>query len=192
MADREFKDSKKMTKEEMETEMLALELEAKRLNVLDLQDRIDERKATRNTKGDTARSRGTTLSQKDDVDFRTQKRCNHQKGGKGAEAVVGGRGNDSQHSVIKHIYINGDMWVRCSRCGKTWKPQLRAWFDFDVKNNPIPEAKGDALFEKAVAEYEWACNLQTSNETSTSHTFTWDQGRSTDYSREKTRYTTMR
>jgi len=66
-------------------------------------------------------------------------------------------GNSSQwYAVIKHQHINQDLWVRCQRCGKTWKPPIRASYPTDRE------------FYRAVDEYEWACKLPTNNVTSRS------------------------
>ena len=175
---------------EMELEIKRMELEAKKLELLDLRDRIDERKAKRESKGDLARVNGATIAQLADMEKKAQKRCNHKKGGRGAEAVVGGRGNDPNRAILKHIMCSGDTWIRCTRCGKTWKPVLRSWFDFDAQNNPVPEKLAQIAFEKAEAEYETMLEIDTSNTASSSYMFRWnDNG---DYFKNMTRYTTLR
>jgi hypothetical protein len=69
------------------------------------------------------------------------------------------RGESQYYAVIKHVMANGDMWVRCQRCMKWWKPPLRSQYptDFD--------------FYTAVKEYADACNFLTNNSTSGSVRF---------------------
>ena len=142
----------------LELETKKLEHEAKRLEVLerqanvqDLQERLAERELKRDLKRQRSKTNGETLKQLQRNDEAAQKRCNHRKGGNGAQGVVGGQGDDSQYAVIKHTFANGDMWVRCLRCGKTWKPAVRSNYD------------SDAAYLKVVAEYETAVNFQTRN-----------------------------
>lgn len=56
-------------------------------------------------------------------------RCNHRKGGfwqpsdGGTCLVYPEQGDDRYYyAVIKHTFLNGDVWVTCQRCGKRWKP----------------------------------------------------------------------
>lgn len=173
---KEFKEPKKESKQtvtEMESEIKALELQAKKLELLerqanlqDLQERLDERQLKRDNVRQKVIINGQTLKQLKANDVAVQARCNHKKGGNGAQGVVAGQGDDNQHAVLKHIFANGDMWVRCLRCGKTWKPQLREWH------------KSDAAFEEATRKYNAAKNFQTRNGTSGAVVFNFsDQGK---------------
>jgi hypothetical protein len=156
---------------EMDAELKALELQAAKLSILEkeanLQD-VRERLAEREMKRDNLRMKsytnGQTLKQLAAADAAAQKRCNHRKGGQGMGAIVGGQGDDSQMSVIKHQFCNGDTWVRCQRCGKTWKPALREMFETEVG------------YLGAVAEYQAAVNFQTRNITSSSYMFRFSDG----------------
>ena len=169
----------------LEFEAKKLDIEAKKLEVLekqanlqDLQERLAERELKRETKRQRSLTNGQTLKQLSANDRAMQKRCNHKKGGNGAQGVVGGQGDDSQYAVLKHTFANGDMWVRCLRCGKTWKPVLRK--DFPT----------DELYLAAVAEYQAAINFQTRNVPSGSCQFRFsDNG---DYYREVTANSTLR
>src|SRR5581483_7940833 len=165
------KDTKKdsvtgMTAEEMELEIKRLELEAKKLEVQEkkanlqyLRERLDERELRRENIRQRSITNGQTLQQLAAADRLSQSRCNHRKGGNGAEGVVTGQGDDSQYAVLKHTFCNGDTWVRCLRCGKTWKPPILSKF----------KTKED--YELALAEYQAAVGFQTRNVTSGSIMF---------------------
>ncbi|MGH7747847.1 MAG: hypothetical protein ACREQ5_24270 [Candidatus Dormibacteria bacterium] len=160
---------------DMEAEIKAAELELKRLalknaqlaaekaeaEIQDLREQLDERKLKRQAKGDRARGQGANLKQDRLKKNASQNSCNHRKGGDGAAGVVGGKGTDAQYSVMKHVFANGDTWVRCLRCGKTWKPPLRKRFATD-----------DA-YQKAVEKYTEAVYFPTRNHTSSSQQFQW-------------------
>ena len=136
---------------QLEVESKKLEILEKQANLQDLQERLAERELKRENKRQRSLTNGQTLKQLAANDTAAQKRCNHRKGGNGAHGVVGGQGDDSQYAVIKHTFGNGDMWVTCLRCHKTWKP-------------PVKELYADEVsFLKAVVEYESAINFQTRN-----------------------------
>ena len=90
--------------------------------------------------------------------------CNHCKGGTYTQKMVFGsdgisrremvfptKGQSPYYAVIKHQMIHGDIWVRCLRCGKWWKPPLRK------------DHKDDRSFWRAMFEYEEALNFKTNN-----------------------------
>ena len=143
----------------LETERLKLEVLEKQANLQDLQERLAERELKRETKRQRSRTNGETLKQLALNDTAAQRRCNHRKGGNGAEGVIGGKGDDSQYAILKHTFANGDMWIRCLRCGKTWKPPVRSQYS------------SDELYLRAVAEYEAAVQFQTRNVPSASVQF---------------------
>ncbi len=155
-----------------------LELKERTANLQDVEERLAERELKRENKRQRSLTNGQTLKQLAQNDTAAQKRCNHRKGGNGAQGVVAGQGDDSQYAVLKHTFANGDMWVRCLRCGKTWKPPVKEDYE------------SEALFLKAVVEYETAVNFQTRNMPSGSVTFRFsDNGQ---YYREVTKATTLR
>lgn len=173
-------------------EIEALELEAKKLevetlklqklereaNLQDLQERLAERELKRELKMQRSKTNGDTIKQLQRGDEVAQKRCNHKKGGNGANGVVGGQGDDSQYAVLKHTFANGDMWIRCLRCGKTWKPPIRSLYNTDE------------AYLRVVAEYEAAINFQTRNVPSASVQFRFsDNG---EYYRKVTAATNLR
>ena len=165
--------------------MRALELESKRLEILektanleDINERLAERQLKRETIRQKAYTNGATLKDTKQREAMIQKRCNHRKGGNGAAGIQLGQGDNPQHAVIKHSMLNGDMWVRCQRCGKTWKPPIKGDYT-DIE-----------LYVKALTEYETAKNFQTNNTPSSSQQYQWSDNGA--YSREVLRHTTLR
>lgn len=170
---------------EMETELKRLELETARLvllerqaNLQDVQERLAEREMVRDTKRQRSFTNGQTLKQMAAADKAYQARCNHRKGGNGVSGIVGGQGDDSQYAIVAHSNCNGDMWIRCLRCAKTWKPVLESWF-----------LTNDA-YRAAVAAYEAAKQFQTRNIPSSSYCYKFSDGGT--YYREITRDTNLR
>lgn len=154
---------------DMELEMQKLLLEEKRLSVLDLKERVDERKMKRDTKDDRSRSNGNVLRQNAAVNALVQAQCNHKKGGNGAEGIIQGRGDDPQYAVLKHRFGNGDIWVRCLRCGKTWKPVLE-------EDHTVEGVFNKEAFAAAVNDYNAAVSFQTRNVMSGSIPYQFSDG----------------
>lgn len=166
-------------------ELLQLELESKRLEVLekkanleDLNERLAERQLKREAIKATSVTNGATLKALAEEDQKVQKRCNHRKGGNGASGIIGGQGDSLDYAVIKHTMLNSDMWVRCQRCGKTWKPPVRNMY------------ASDELYLAAVADYETAKHFPTKNSPSSSYQFRFSDNGA--YFREVTKNTTLR
>ena len=169
----------------MEEELKALELEAARLSVLekkanleDLEERLNERKLKREAVRQTSVTNGATLKSLADDDRKVQARCNHRKGGNGAAGVIGGQGDSLDYAVMKHTMLNGDMWIRCMRCGKTWKPSVQDHF------------KTVEEYVKALTEYEQAKNFPTKNSPSSSYLFRFSDNGA--YFREVMKNSTLR
>lgn len=176
---------KKQSLTEMEEELKSLELQAAKLaimekeaNLQDVRERLAERQMVRETRSMRAITNGQTLKQLAAADKQRQDRCNHRKGGNGLSAIVGGQGDDNQFAVYKHMFCNGDIWVRCLRCGKKWAPPVEAWFDTK-----------EAYFA-AYQEYQAALNFQTRNISSSSYVFRFSDGGA--YFREMTRHSELR
>ena len=179
---------KQNTKKEidsLELESKKIEIEAKKLEVLvqqanlqDIQERLAERDLVREQKRQKSLGNGLILKQTAAAETAHQRKCNHRKGGNGMVGIVSGEGQDPQYAVLKHTFANGDTWVRCLRCGKTWKPPLEKWF------------KSEQEFLTAKSEYEAAVNFYTRNVTSVGAQFRFsDNGQ---YYREITANTTLR
>jgi hypothetical protein len=178
--------------ESLKAETLKLEIEAKKLELLerkanlqDLEERLAERELQREVRRQRNRTNGATLRSLAEADKAAQKRCTHKKGGDGAAAVVGGQGQSSQYAVLKHTFANGDMWVRCLRCGNTWKPPVESDYI-----DPITGEINQVKLVEATAAYHAAVNFSTLNVTSGACQFRFsDNGK---YYREVTKYTTLR
>jgi hypothetical protein len=173
-------------------ELKRLELELKRTELQDARERIDERKIKREDKTSKARTNGDNLRSIAQTEELTQAACQHKKGGFGLEGIY--KGSDSQYAVIKHTMFNGDTWVRCQRCGKTWKPPIEDDYYFDATGKQVEQDKGgkfnEAAFSQAKKDYSDALNYQTLNSTSSSYTFRFSDG--TKHSRKTMRYTNLR
>jgi len=163
---------------ELEITAKKLEILEKQANLQDLQERLAERELKRETKRQRCVTNGATLKSLAANEAAAQTRCNHKKGGNGANGVVGGKGDSPDYAVLQHTFANGDMWVRCLRCGKTWKPPLRDIYD-------TTEA-----YLADVASYQAAINFQTKNTPSSSCQFRFSDNGA--YYREVTRDATLR
>jgi hypothetical protein len=159
-------------------EAAQLEIRAKKAQIQDLEESLAERELKRENKRQRSLTNGETLKQLDRIDKASQKRCNHKKGGNGIVGVMSGRGDNAQHAVLMHTFANGDTWIRCLRCGKTWKPPVERAY----------KAREDYL--AAYAEYQAALNFQTNNSPSSSYMFKYsDNG---EFYRQVTEHTTLR
>lgn len=169
----------------MKTELLELELEEKRLavkaqkaNLVDLQERLDEREMKRETVRQKSVTNGATLRSIAQNEKSTQTRCNHRKGGNGVNGIIGGQGDDPNYAILVHSFCNGDKWIRCMRCGKTWKPPVESAYT-------TKEAYLDAY-----VEYKAALNFPTRNTPSGSVQFRFSDNGA--YYREVTKDVTLR
>jgi hypothetical protein len=176
-------------------EIIALELEAKRLEVQlkrqqlqgleleqkertyhiqDLQARIAERELREKQLQEDRTSQGRTFAQDEAQDKLRWRMCTHKKGGVVTPRdlrVLHTGGNKEQYAVIKHQMINGDIWVLCLRCAKTWKPPVEKDFFFDKAGKNVAPQDGTfnrERFEQTQFEYLQAVNFNTNNSMSTS------------------------
>jgi hypothetical protein len=170
---------------EMEAEIKSLELEERRLavkfakaNLEDMQERLDERQIKRENVRQTSVTNGATIKQTNAIDAANQTRCNHRKGGNEASGYIGGQGDSSQYAVIKHTFGNGDQWIRCQRCGKTWKPPVES------------EHATKESYAAALGAYKVAINFPTQNKNSSSVVFQFSDGG--EYYREVTKGANLR
>ena len=167
-----------------ELELRRLELLERKANLQDVQERLEERELKRTNRRQVFLGRGQNLIQDRAKKDGLQKGCNHRKGGDGARGVVGGEGTDPQYAVIKHRMANGDVWVRCLRCGKTWKPPVKSMH------------KTEASYNAAMERYEVAAAFPTRNHTSSSQQFEWGYNEATkeggkEFYREKMKSVTL-
>jgi hypothetical protein len=167
-------------------EIAAIELSIKRAQLADLELQKQERELSIQEKRGTIADRLTKQKQKS-MDreqqgkvFAAQKReddakqnaCTHKKGGVVSQRnlqVLSTGGNSPQYAVIKHQMINGDFWVRCLRCGKTWLPPVKDNFYFNAKGKQVAPVDGtfsQEKFSKAEADYRTAVAFETNNTSS--------------------------
>ena len=170
----------------LELEAKILEIMEKKVNIEDAQERIAERQLRRDAVRQKAYANGATLKDTAYRQGQVQKRCNHRKGGDGAAGITLGQGQSPHFAVIKHTMLTGDMWVRCQRCGKTWKPPIKG----DYLVGGIYEEDGIETFVTILSEYEAMRNCQTTNKPSSSQLFQWSDNGA--YAREILRHTTLR
>lgn len=151
-----------------ELEIKELEKLEKQANLQDLQERLAEREMKRQNKVQRSLINGQTLNQNSAAKKAGQQRCNHRKGGNGQEGIAKGKGDDPQYAVLKHQMMNGDIWVRCLRCAKTWKPPVKEsyYFDSTGKNVGFADPAGkfsQQAFDEALREYQEAVEFPTRN-----------------------------
>lgn len=152
---------------------IGLRRRERELATKDLEQRVSDRELKDKQIQNDRASQGNTFRQQDNEDRGRWKVCTHKKGGTASSRdvrVLTTGGNGEQYAVIKHQMINGDIWVRCLRCGKTWKPPLEK--DFYMRDGivvALKDGKFNALaFEKAGEDYIRALQFETRNAMSAS------------------------
>ena len=161
--------TKSQSLQDMELELKQLEIAAKKAELEDLKERLAERQMKRETKAQRSKVNGDVLKQTENINKQAQSRCNHRKGGNGAEGVILGKGDDPQYAVIKHQFCNQDIWVRCLRCGKTWKPPIES--EHTVNGKLDSES-----FNKVLREYHEAVEYNTRNAMSKAIQYAYSDG----------------
>lgn len=155
-------------------EGLALEEKEREFNIQDLRERISERELKTQQRKEDLAAQGRTFAQDAAQDALRWRICTHKKGGVVTPRdlrVLHTGGNKDQYAVLKHQMINGDIWVLCLRCAKTWKPPVEKDFFFDAQGKNVAPQDGEfsrSKFEQAQFEYLQAVNFNTNNSTSTS------------------------
>lgn len=98
-----------------------------------------------------AKLKGQTLDAIAKHKASAQDRCTHRKGG-----LIGhyDMGDSYLYAVIKHKHLWGDIWVRCTRCGKNWKPgspdyETALKFPTDNQMSTSFQLTGPGLVERA-------------------------------------------
>jgi hypothetical protein len=164
------KEIKKMELELKKQELaeMGLRKRERELALRDLEQRVGAADLKAKQLQNDRAAQGQTFSQQDREDANRWKVCTHKKGGIATTRdvrVLTTGGNSEQYAVLKHQMINGDIWVRCLRCGKTWKPPVEKDYYFrDGKVVAPKDGKFDiAAFEKAGTEYLRALQFETRN-----------------------------
>ena len=171
----------KLQAAQLEIQLKQEELTAKRLEIQERLANIDESKKRQSDREIKRKQMENDLKQKARVfgqqyatDRLRQNICSHRKGGMAHARdlrVLHEGGDSEKRSVIRHRMINGDLWIRCTRCGKTWAPPIRKNFYFDAVGNQVSPADGafdQGRFNDVKKEYEEACKFTTTGSPSSS------------------------
>lgn len=151
-----------------EAEARAEEKEVRKYQLKDLKSGIVDRELLEKQARNDREQQGKTFKQQDATDELNWRLCTHKKGGMAHARdtrVLTRGGNSNQYAVFKHMMINGDIWVRCSRCSRTWAPPIEKNFYFrgGVVVAPQDGVFDAKKFEKAKDEYLRAVNFETNN-----------------------------
>ena len=149
-----FPSSWKETDMPTEIEKNRAELEA--LQLEELREAANERKAARAARVRQLKTVAMALRMSDASALRRQNGCAHRKGGKNIEQFFDG--NDNNYSVIKHTLSHGPTIVICQRCQKVWERPLALHADASKEQR--------AEWNDEMTEYRKALALPTDNEPS--------------------------
>jgi hypothetical protein len=176
---------------QLELQLKKEELEAKRLEIEERKASIGELREKQATRENDLKQAKRELEDKARIFYQDrlvdeirQSKCNHQKGGlvNPRDLSVLHTGGDSpKKSIIRHRMIDGSMWIRCTRCRKSWFPPVKIKFYFDAKGRNV--APKDGVFDvvkynAAKQEYQDALKFTTSGVPSSSvicQFFKWDE-----------------
>jgi hypothetical protein len=153
---------------ELERRAIFIDIDHKELQSELVRRQTEKLKMTDAQNRDKYTSRGRELRKTNHDQERQQAACSHRKGGRGLEALIKG-GNAPDYAIIKHLLPWNEWYIRCQRCGKTWKPPHAEDFDMNSK-------AGKEAFEAAKESYNTARSWPTDNIESTGITFQWDDG----------------
>lgn len=155
-------------------EAQSLEIQERQYHIKDLKAKIADRELAEKQLSEDRAAQGRVIAQQEASDAHAFSVCTHRKGGMASPRnmrVLREGGNAAMYAVIKHQMINGDIWVRCLRCGKTWAPPVETNFFFDDKGKRVAPQEGTFrkdLYERAIEEYKRATMFETNNSMSTS------------------------
>ena len=159
--------SLELKKAELEAKLL--EKQEREYHIKDLKARLADRDIKEQQVQEDRAQQGRTFAQQDATDTYRYSICTHKKGGivtpRDMRVLTTG-GNNIQYAIMKHQMINGDIWIRCLRCGRTWAPLVERNFFFNEKGVAVAPGDGkfDAVkFEQAKAEYKHATMFETNN-----------------------------
>jgi hypothetical protein len=160
-------DPDSLTTAELERRALFIDLDHKELQRELVKRQTEKMKMTDAQNRDKFYSRGQELKKTDRDLKKHQDQCSHRKAGRGLEGLQKG-GNSADYAVIRHILPTNELWQRCLRCAKTWRPPHAQDFD--------KSPSGIAAYEEAKRVYKEAVSWPTDNTTSSGITFNWDDG----------------
>jgi len=157
-----------------ELEAKGIEIQERKYHIQELKAKLADREISEKQVKEDREQQGRTIAQQEATDKYRYTVCTHKKGGLVSprdQRVLSTGGNAAQYAVLKHQMINGDIWVRCLRCGKTWAPPVEKNFFFDAKGRQVAPVDGEfskVKFEHAVEDYKRATMFETNNSMSTS------------------------
>lgn len=161
--------------------------EEHKLTLIDVKQRVEKRQMQQQQQQEARQQQGRVFAQDAAVEAARQEVCTHRKGGIVTPrdmAVLTTGGDSQQYAVIKHRMIDGNLFIRCMRCSKTWVPPHKENYFFDRKrtekdrSDKILRAKkmpfdglqvgifDELSFEIATGEYDKAKAFQTQNKES--------------------------
>ena len=132
----------------LDAERERIDLELKVLQLEDLRDTVERRRAQKSQKKQSRDATEAALADSRAQQLAREQECPHRKGGKDMEGLR--FGNSQNFSVIKHMLAHGEVFVLCQRCHKEWRRPDRALLK--------PEA-----YAEAMREYRRALDLPTDN-----------------------------
>ena len=157
-----------------ELESKTLEIEERKYHIKDLKATISDRDLKEKQIQEDREQQGIAIRQQEATDNYKFTHCTHRKGGMASARdlhVLSTGGDHHYFAVIKHQMINGDIWVRCLRCGRTWAPPVEKNYVFDAKGRSVAPADGQfdkVRYEAAIEAYKQATMFPTNNSMSTS------------------------
>src|SRR5580658_8567700 len=161
-----------LKKEELEAKRY--EIEERKASIGELKAKQAERELLKKQFEADLRQKSRMFDQSRRTDEINQSNCNHQKGGlvSPRDLTVLHQGGDSpKKSIIRHRMIDGSMWIRCTRCRKSWFPPVKINYYFNDKGKRVAPKDGVfslAKYLAAVAEYKEALKMKTSGTPSSS------------------------
>jgi hypothetical protein len=162
----------RLKKQELEAK--TLEIEERKYHIKDLKAKLADREIRDKQIQEDREQQGLSIRQQEATDNYRFNHCTHRKGGMASARdvrVLSTGGNSNQYAVIKHQMINGDIWVRCLRCGRTWAPPVEKNYFFDAKGRAVAPVDGQfdkVRFQAAIEDYKRATMFETNNSMSTS------------------------
>jgi len=161
-----------LKKEELEAKRL--EIEERRASIGELREKQNERELALKQAVRELKDKAKVFNQSRLVDETRQSQCNHRKGGlvnPRDMSVLHTGGDSPKASIIRHRMIDGTMWIRCTRCRKTWKPPVKIAFYFDANGKSVSPKDGvfnNEAYLNAKKEYNEALKMTTSGSPSSS------------------------
>lgn len=152
-----------------ELDAKVLEKQEREYHIRDLRGRLADRDLEEKQALEDRAQQGRTFAQLDAIDKFNWATCTHRKGGIVSQRdmrVLTTGGNKEQFAVIKHQMINGDIWVHCLRCKRTWNPPIESNYYFDENGRNVAPVDGKfdgAKFNKAAEDYMVAVQFPTNN-----------------------------